>query len=40
MPIATVDAAQRGWEQVLVKGIEPAIERLMPTSVNSEAAPR
>jgi hypothetical protein len=36
-PIATVDAAQRGWEQALVKGIEPKIEVLMPASVNSEA---
>ena len=36
-PIAAVDAAQLGWEQVLVKGLEPAIEFLIPTSVNSEA---
>ncbi len=36
-PIRTVDSAQRSWEQALIKGIEPKIERLMPTSVDSKA---
>ena len=37
MPIRTVDSAQRAWEQALVKGIAPKVERLMPTRVDSEA---
>ena len=37
MPIETVDSTQRVWEQALVKGIAPKTERLMPTSVDSEA---
>ena len=36
MPIRTVDSAQRAWEQALVKGIAPKVERLMPTRVDSE----
>ena len=37
MPISSVDSAQRAWEQALVKGIAPKIERLKPASVVSEA---
>ena len=36
-PIPSVDTAQDGWEQALVKGIEPKIESLMPVTVHSEA---
>ena len=36
-PIESVDAAQRAWEEALVKGVEPKTERLIPTSVDSES---
>jgi len=35
-PIASVDTAQRNWEDALVSGTEPKRESLVPTSVTSE----